>query len=400
MSNAWNNRIPLIHRVKNKVKTTIASSWRPPAIRPTAHDWNTKFDTLLDAPGVELYYWPAYSNPYQALFYGAETDHFKHKPGSIEDALATLRAGQRAQVCFHLHWLRILFAGPDIEEKIATFTTHLRHFCDKGGTLIWTIHNLAEHDRQEGHLEAQARREIASLATAIFVHGDAARAAVEALLPEAKGKCEVIAHGNYIGVYPDTISPANARATLKISAHDTVFANVGLVRKYKGLNHLCDALQNIETAKLIVAGVVPEDDKDDIKTIFAQHPQARLYDAWVQDEDLQLYHNAADFIVLPYITTLTSGAAILALSFAVPIIAPKLGPFPELVEDGKTGFCYDPSSKDSLNDTFQKAANMTAREKAEMRVAAYEAACRFTWSSGRAKLFQILSDTGQKAVKD
>lgn len=38
-------------------------------------------------------------------------------------------------------------------------------------------------------------------------------------------------------------------------------------------------------------------------------------------------------MVLPYKTVLTSGAALLALSFMKPVIAPKIGLIPELVDE-------------------------------------------------------------------
>jgi hypothetical protein len=50
-------------------------------------------------------------------------------------------------------------------------------------------------------------------------------------------------------------------------------------------------------------------------------------------DDMQLYLNAADLVVLPYGETLNSGAAILALSFDRPVLGPDRGAFAELASE-------------------------------------------------------------------
>ncbi len=50
-----------------------------------------------------------------------------------------------------------------------------------------------------------------------------------------------------------------------------------------------------------------------------------VHEGYVPDDRLDLFLNAADRVVLPYTEILTSGAAILAMSFGRPIIAPDRG---------------------------------------------------------------------------
>jgi len=49
---------------------------------------------------------------------------------------------------------------------------------------------------------------------------------------------------------------------------------------------------------------------------------------FIPDNDIQIYMNAADIIVLPYLDILNSGVAILAMSFGKPVIAPRTGSIP------------------------------------------------------------------------
>ncbi|MDP2725948.1 MAG: glycosyltransferase family 1 protein, partial [Dehalococcoidia bacterium] len=62
---------------------------------------------------------------------------------------------------------------------------------------------------------------------------------------------------------------------------------------------------------------------------------------FVADEDIQYFLNGCEVCVLPYRTMTTSGAAILSLSFGKPVIAPRIGGFPCLLEKGG-GLLYDP----------------------------------------------------------
>jgi len=74
----------------------------------------------------------------------------------------------------------------------------------------------------------------------------------------------------------------------------------------------------------------------------------------VDDADLQCFMQASDVCVLPYRDVTTSGAAILAFSFGKPIIAPALGGFPELAQNGR-GIIYDPQQSDGLLQALQQA---------------------------------------------
>ena len=381
----------LLSRVKNKLKKLIRGD---AGYKQTA-DWNTKFDTLLLHRPVSLHYWPAPSNPYQKLFYGASTDRFHATAGSLEEAIDALQSEHRRHICFHLHWLSQLFEGGDTEvtrQTVAAFLENLRAFCSGGGTFVWTMHNFQEHDRTESPFETEARQTIADLAQAVFVHGEAAKEAVAAHLPEAAAKLHIIPHGHYIGVYPDAIRPQTARTKLNLPPEDTVFLNLGFVRKYKGLSALCESAESLDRAVVTVAGFVNENDREDLETLFASFRQARLYAGWVPEEEIQVYMNAADFVVLPYVASLTSGAALLALSFGVPVIAPAIGPFPELIRNGKNGFTYNPSDPAALRAALARACKTSDAGRAAMRVTAYETASQMTWSAGRAALFQVLAE--------
>src|SRR6266540_980881 len=50
-----------------------------------------------------------------------------------------------------------------------------------------------------------------------------------------------------------------------------------------------------------------------------------LKDHFIKEEELQVYFNAADVVVLPFEKIENSGTVILAMGFKKPVIAPKMG---------------------------------------------------------------------------
>lgn len=367
-------------------------------IPPQTSDWNTKFSGMLAPQTVRLHYWPAYhSNPYQRSFYGADTEHFTAQASPVDAALADLRAsGADTVVCFHLHWLNFLYQAPKadeepVEDRVETFLSALDSFVAEGGRLLWTVHNLKEHERSEDTLDADVRAHLIAQAHAVFVHGAAASAEVLATYPHATGKVCVIEHGHYLGVYPDAMPRQDARKALELPLSDTVFLSLGWLRRYKGLDTLCAAADRLPDTHLVIAGRALQAEKDEIMEMLTRYARVQVHEGWVKGADIQIYMNAADFAVLPYLASFTSGAALLALSFGVPVIAPRLGAFPEVIEDGVSGLLYDPEDPNGLTEALQRAARMPEGARAEMRYAASQAATSRPWAAARYELFHCLT---------
>src|SRR5690606_21803496 len=161
-----------------------------------------------------------------------------------------------------------------------------------------------------------------------------------------KEKTVIIPHGHYVGIYTNKISKQQARQNLSIPANAFVFAFVGQIRPYKGIENLLISFTQITQAYpnafLIIAGktLLPYK-KDQIKSMVSFLNNVIIVEDFIEDNDLQLYFNAADFIVTPYTDILTSGSVLNAISFSKPVIAPSIGMIPEVVEDGVSGFLYD-----------------------------------------------------------
>ena len=124
---------------------------------------------------------------------------------------------------------------------------------------------------------------------------------------------------------------------------------------------------------MIVGRVSSASYKEMMLSLSQGNPAIRLVPEFVPDEAIQLYMNACDACVLPYRNMTTSGAALLALSFGRPIIAPAIASLPELITP-ETGILYDPSQPDALVSALQKAKQQSWSE-AEI----FDYAHQFDW---------------------
>ena len=311
---------------------------------------------------------PAQSNPYQALLaealraqdvvvkLGGGPSRFPVTP----ILLAWVRAGMPRVV--HLHWMhRYLLPVLGRRRWAARRTTmELRILHRLGVRLVWTVHNVGEHDGSAGKLEPRFNRRLISLADAVICHCTAARRlAIEAYeLPESlQARLHVVAHGNYTGWYPDTLDREAARAELGLAGTHRVFLFIGQVRGYKGVDELLHAFRDLDApgARLIVAGM-PRGAQAQaaIEQAAAADPRVTLALESVPDDRMQVYLRAADAVVLPYRDVLSSGSAILAMTFGRPVIAPAIGCLPESLGSEGT-ILYDPAAPDALIGALRAA---------------------------------------------
>lgn len=277
------------------------------------------------------------------------------------------REAGRAHGLVHLHWLAPLFTDPRglrTAVKLGLFVRALRRLRRRGVALVWTVHNLYEHERQHVGAERRLRRWLARHADALIVHGEAARVAMRREFElEDDGRIAVVPHGHYIDVYPARRSRAEARRALGLPQERPVVLFLGQVNPYKGVRALLQAHAKAGAGlELILAGrPSPPWMEAEVRAAAEGIAGLRLHLDFVSDEQVADLLSACDLFVLPHQETaddptlkenprfeiLTSGSAVLAMSFARPCLAPDMPFFRELL--GPEGaFLFDPAASDGL----------------------------------------------------
>lgn len=273
----------------------------------------------------------------------------------------------------HLHWIHRFFVTSNplltavlgIRLTIELFIARLL-----GVDVVWTVHNLMDHERRSPTVEVVFRHVVARLCGRLVVHCDAAKErVVEAyrLPPSVAERIDVVPHGHYIHSYPSWMSRKRARSKLGYGSDETVFLYFGMIRPYKNVPELVETFQRLSAADvrlLVVGNPWNEEMHEAVETACADDDRVTCVLKFVPDEEIQRYMNAADAAVLPFSEVLTSGSALLTMSFGQALVAPRDGCVSELLEDGG-GVGYDPDDESGLFEALQRAAEADLEEMGE-----------------------------------
>lgn len=320
----------------------------------------TPTDTLREGLSVAFVpYWGA-GNPYQ----DALAEHLSacgvqvRKLRSLKDMFRYAVLADRRVDVVHLHWLPVFrwrgLSGP----RCLAFVMRLALLRMYGVRLVWTVHNLLPHEQRHPRLDWLLRRIVVGLSHGIIVHGDTARRQVmNTWKPKRPGRITVIPHSHYIGSYPNDVSRAAARERLALGDTEVVFLLLGALRPYKGVLELMGAFRRLaaDHTVLVIAGrPLNQGFAREIETARANSDRIRFHPGFVRDDDVQVYMSAADVVVLPYRHVLSSGAALLAMSFGKPCIAPAIGCLADVLDDSGA-FLYEGGPETGLTESMRRA---------------------------------------------
>ena len=261
-----------------------------------------------------------------------------------------------------------------------------------GYRIVWTLHNLSPHDPLEPiYVGRWTHLLVAQIAHVIIVHCEYARKALKTEFHRSRN-VYTIPHPNFICVYPNSVTKKQAKEALGLTDRQKVFLYFGAIRPYKGIERLIEIFKEMpgENLALIIAGKTWNQEIGDslMKSVGEDH-RIHLILQYIPDESIQLYFNAADVAVLPFSNVLSSGSALLAMSFGRPVVAPGIGCLTETLKNG-AGILYDPSDLSGLRKALQQSLTvdldllgkqamqrikeLTWRNTAQMTLQAYRAA--------------------------
>jgi glycosyltransferase involved in cell wall biosynthesis len=282
--------------------------------------------------------------------------------GSLWSAFKNFRLQGDKETIIHLHWTHVYFLAntmPVCLYKAASFFLFIIRAKRAGAKLVWTVHNLGEHEKLHPDFELYCHRRLASHCDRLIVHSEYAKKAVTSqyrLTGEVAKVC-VVPHGNYIDVYPNAVSGEQARRQLGLSDNAKVFLFLGQIRSYKGIPQLLEAFVKINdpAAVLIIAGRPnTQEVQEQLIALVGGKNNIRTFFEYIPKDQIQIYVNAADAVVLPFQEIFTSGSLLLAMSFGKAVILPALKCFAELTDSH--GFVsYSPDQKDGLYAAMKKA---------------------------------------------
>lgn len=273
----------------------------------------------------------------------------------------------------HFHWLELLFIYPTWAHSLRRWTSvalGLLLARLSGIRIVYTLHNVWQHEGRRRELVWLGNLLILALAHAVHVHDRGTADSLAKRWGRRRG-VRVIPHGNYVSAYPNNSTFSEARRRLGLEEVAFVYLCLGRIRPYKGIEELVGAFKALEgdDAVLLIAGEAQEPSyARRIRGLPENDDRIRLALRFVDGDSLQFHFGACDICVLPYRHVTSSGAALLSFSFGQPIIAPRMGCLAQLVGNDERGILYDPETPDGLLDALRRAR--------EYDLTAMRASCR------------------------
>ncbi|NJO05482.1 MAG: glycosyltransferase [Chloroflexaceae bacterium] len=282
------------------------------------------------------------------------------------------------------------------------FLTVLSHYIKRHTTipLLFVCHNVVPHDGG-GFLDRRLAITVLHRGDAFIVHSEQDRYRLQALLPNAN------ITKMYLPTYADVAQqgrPADlaaARAHLGISADCPILLFFGFVRPYKGLEYLIQAVRLVlqrRRVHLLVVGEI----WNEPEFYYRYAREMGVADAvtfvnrYVANEELPLYFEPADVVVLPYISATQSAVVQLAFGFGKPVITTHVGGLPEVVQDGENGLIVPPQDAEALANAIVRFLDEGLGEKFAANARRTAEAQTFAWQTLVQSIEQIQAGLGQR----
>jgi glycosyltransferase involved in cell wall biosynthesis len=195
--------------------------------------------------------------------------------------------------------------------------------------------------------------------------------------------------------------PTEKRADRRGEQPRKILLFFGLIRPYKGLDDLLDALAKVPDIRLLVCGELWGDPQVLLDSIvrrgIADRVELRL--GYVADEDVADVFGECDALVLPYRSGTGSQNVLLGHQFGIPVIATSVAGFEKQIVDGETGFVSPPEDPAALAESIRK---LYANKKlAEMwRVVAQQSTPSTPWRSYLSTLLGLPLDFDRRSDEE
>lgn len=179
-----------------------------------------------------------------------------------------------------------------------------------------------------------------------------------------------------------------ARRQLGLSKDDVVHLFFGLIRPYKGLSVLLEAMKDLpEHHKLVVAGECYGSWEPYAEVIRKHGLESRvlIHNEFIEDDLVPIYFSAANTAVLPYTQASQSGVTALALHHEVRVVASDVGDLANTVVPELTGRLLPPGDVQALASALDQP---WSAQPADVKGAFEQVKKRLSWSAWADQLTQ------------
>ena len=291
-----------------------------------------------------------FTTQYPKVLFPGKTQFKKGDPAQEIDSIRCLSSINP------FSWRKTAYKIIDIEPDLVLFRFWLPFFAPafsgvakkirkySDATIMVICDNIIPHE--ERLLDTRLTKRFFGFIDSFIVLSKKVENELLSFVPKAKYKYSP--HPIY-SIFNNTLSKEQAKAELKL-ATKKVLLFFGLIREYKGLDILINAMEKIKTEledyTLLIVGECYENENKYTELIKKAGitDNVKCHYSFIPDNEVGKYFSAADVVVLPYKTASQSGIVQIAYHFDTPVIVSNVGGLPEIVDEGKTGYCVEPNS--------------------------------------------------------
>lgn len=313
-------------------------------------------------------------NPYQDMMYSACGPEFsltapRNAPLS-EFAKADF---QPENGIIHIHWDDRLFPEPEFGRPETSFHAArigLKQYQANGGRLIWTIHNQFAHSEEGETIHfRENRRQLAQIVDLIHVHTPHAGQHMVSEYGADPDKLRLIPHPSYLSVYEPAVQTLQRPMAIRDHTRFLTFGTMRSSRELDRLQHASKKLTNrgYEFHLSVVGRVFPSGRR--LMRRMQANPNISVVPDRIPDDKIPSVFSQAHAYMLPSTTTFTSGTAMLAQTFGLPIIGPDIEPHKQTTPEACHDLLYPVENPRGLIRTMIRVIGMSEEELAEKRQA-------------------------------
>ena len=204
---------------------------------------------------------------------------------------------------------------------------------------------------------------------------------LEDMLSLTPGKSHLMLNHPLYDHFGERIGRSRAASELGINPDLRTLLFFGLIRDYKGLDLLIEAMSLLdESYQLVIAGE-SYGPFDKYREQIAASPacgRIKVFNRYIGDEEVPAFFSAADLCVLPYRSATQSGITAISIHFGLPVIATPVGGLPQSVGQSGIGMIAEDVSAEALADAI-KAFDAQRTADCMAAIAGFQA--DNTWSS-------------------
>lgn len=323
----------------------------------------------------------------------ADLEHVAHyvhdRSKGVGLAIEALERGE--DVVLHINWEEFVYiecsSAGEAREARERFQRDIRRFRERGGTIVWTVHNSIPHRIPYVADFLVLRAFLGQVSDAILVHNSETTRVLEQQFELDHAKVQRFTYPSYFG-WPESRADAERALGAPVQRRVQCFGTLRLQKNYTWtLEALAPWFLRKRDLMVRISGQGP-----DAAALLDQN-RLRRDVHWdirrVPDDEVPELLRTAACVVVAYREFLTSGVAMLVLSAGGVLVGPDSSQLRELLPPEGHHLLFNPRKKSTLRNAVDAVMALRDSERAALIAAGLDVAQAARPAVGAAELGRV-----------